>query len=89
MDNVEPIRSDITPAMDTGREMVQFVAEKINDYVNENGYPPASIAFVLVGPDNGDAHTIGQSWSPGDETRSRLHSCAVASAVLMKRALGL
>lgn len=84
-----PIRPDVEPAMNVGREMVQFVAEKINEYVNEHGFPPTSIAFVLVGPDRAEAQTIGQSWSPGDEDRSRLQCCAVASAVLMKRALGL
>ena len=89
MDKVSPIRPDVAPAMDIGREMIQFVAEKINEYVTENGYQPASIAFVLIGPDTGDAVTIGQSWSPGDENRSRLQCCATASAVLMQRALGL
>ena len=78
---VEPIRSDVTPAMDAGREMLQFVAEKINDYVAAHGEPPASIALVLVGPDFAESATHASSWSPGDETKSRLHCCAVASAM--------
>lgn len=89
LSNITPIRPDVAPRMDITREMLQYVSECLNDYVAEHGEPPVSIAFVLIGPDKGDSVTNGYSWSPGDEDKSRLQSCAVASAVLMKRALGL
>lgn len=89
MDNVAPIRPDVQPAMDIPREMIQFVAEKINEYVKENGCEPVSIAFALIGPDAGNSISSAWSWSPGDENRSRLQCCSVASALLMKRALGV
>lgn len=87
--NVEPIRDGIVPGIDSGREMVQFVAEKVAEYTRDNGAQPFAIAFVLVGPDHKDAATDAYSWTPTDEERSRLHCCAVASAVLMKRAIGV
>jgi hypothetical protein len=88
-DNVEPIRSHILPVMDAGREMVQYVAEQLANYVSENGEQPAAIAFVFVGPDKAASDTSAYSWTPLDDDRSRLQCCAVASAVLMKRALGI
>lgn len=85
---VTPLRPDVMPALDVEREMLDFVAMKLRDYVTETGASPRSIALVLVGPDHGDALSIGYSWTPGDEESSRLQCCAVASAVLMKRAIG-
>lgn len=89
VDNVEPIRAGITPELDVAREMVQFVSEKLDIYIDEYGEPPMSIAVVFVGPDRGDAATDAWSWSPIDESKSILHTCSVAAAVLWKRALGL
>ena len=89
MDNVAPIRPTVEPAMDVRREMVQFVAEEIARYVEQTGQEPFSIAFVLLGDDRGDAYSFVNSWTPGDENRSRLQCCATASALLMKRALGV
>ena len=85
--SVVPITPNVEPQLDVEREMLDFVAMKLREYCAEHG-EPASIALVLLGGDTGDGYTIAYSWSPGDENRSRLQCCAVASAVLMKRALG-
>lgn len=84
-----PIRPDVEPTLDIEREMADHVRESVRDYIAENGGPPVTIAFVLIGPDDGAHAAIARSWSPGNEQRSRLQACATAAAVLMKRALGL
>lgn len=83
---VTPIRPEVAPKLDVEREMLDFFAMKLRDYVAENG-EPRSVAFVLVGPDRGDASSTAYSWAPGDEESSRLQCCATAAAVLMKRAI--
>lgn len=88
MPEAVPIRDDVVSALDVGREMVQYVAEQMNAYVAEHGEPLA-IAFVLVGRDRIGAQSVACSWAPSDDQSTRLHTCAVASAVLMQRALGL
>ena len=85
---VTPIRPEVAPTLDVEREMLDFFAMNLRGYIEEHGEPPRSLAFVLVGPDRGDACSTGYSWTPGDEESSRLHCCATASAVLMKRAIG-
>lgn len=87
--NVSPIGPGIVPEIDVEREMIQFVAEKLRDYRETYGMVPEGIAVVFVGQDHSDGVSVAQSWSPGNEERSRLHCCAVGSALLMKRALGV
>lgn len=89
MTDAIPIRPDVVPALDVEREMADHVRETVREYIEENGVPPVTIAFVLIGEDDGAAATIARSWSPGREERSRLQACATAAAVLWKRALGL
>lgn len=84
---VTPLRPDVMPALDVEREMLDFVTTRLREYCADHG-EPRSIAFVLVGPDTGDATTIAYSWTPTNEEASRLQCCATASAVLMKRAIG-
>lgn len=87
--NVTPIASGVIPEIDVEREMIAYIAEQIRDYREAYGISPDSIAVVLIGEDHGDAVTRVHSWSPRNEEKSRLHCCAVASAMLMKRALGI
>lgn len=87
--DVHPITADVQPQLDIEREMLDYVSMKLRDYVTGNGEPPFAIALVLVGRDHGEAKTEASSWAPGDEDSSRLHTCAVAAAVLTKRALGV
>ena len=87
--DVHPITADVQPTLDIEREMLDYVAMKLRDYVTAIGEPPFSIALVLVGRDHGEAKTEASSWAPGDEDSSRLHTCAVASVALTKRALGI
>lgn len=89
MTDPTPIRPDVVPSLDVEREMVDHVRETIREYIEEHGGPPVSIAFVLIGPSEGDTAATARSWSPGNEQRSRLQVCATASAMLMKRALDL
>lgn len=84
-----PISADVLPRTDIEQEMLDFVAIQLQQYRESYDCSPVSIAVVLIGNDDGNAYTDANSWSPGDESRSRLHCCSVASAVLWKRALGL
>jgi hypothetical protein len=86
---VLPIKEGVSPSLDVEREMLSYVSEKLAEYSKMHGQPPASIAFVLVGHGQAGSQTDAYSWSPADETISRLHTCAAAAAVLTKRALGL
>lgn len=83
-----PIRRDVLPKLDVEREMLAFVDEKLNDYRRQYGEPPFAIAMVLVGPDKSDSASSACSWAPGNEDSSRLMTCSVASALLLKRAIG-
>lgn len=87
IDNVQPIRDGIEPTLDIERELIEYAIDKIRRYCEEHG-PPASIALVLIGEARGDAKSQAYSWSPGDDNSSRLHTCSVASAMLMDRAIG-
>jgi hypothetical protein len=89
MDNVTAINPDLMPSIDVEREMISFCAEKIREYRESYGVLPTSIAFCLIGEDDGGSYTDAYSWSPADDSKSRLHTCAVAATVLFKRALGL
>lgn len=84
-----PIKPGIVPKLDVEREMLGFVGDKLREYIEEYSEPPAAIAFVLIGPDRGDAAAVAYSWNPRNENTSRLQTCSTASALLMKRALGL
>ncbi len=42
-----PIREDIAPATDPGRELLDFCANKIRKFEDEHGFIPVSIAMVL------------------------------------------
>ena len=88
MDNVAPIRPNVQPAMDKRREMMQFVAEGLESFFEKNGCEPLSIALVLIGPNEAGISDYVSSWSPGNEDRSREHTCSIAAALLMKRAIG-
>ena len=87
--DVAPIRPDIEPTVDVERELRDYTWDRIRGYVERNGEPPVSIAIVLLGRDHGGSADEAHSWSPGEEERSRLHCCSTASALLLKRALGL
>lgn len=87
-DNVQPIREGIEPRLDIERELIDYAVERIHSYCKEYG-PPASIVFVLIGANKANTMTEAYSWTPQDEDSSRLQCCATASAVLMKRALGI
>lgn len=89
MDNIAPIRSDVAPQLDVEREMLDFVALQLQSYRADYGCAPASIALVLVGDATGDEGTDATSWTPANDRMSRLHVCAIAAAVLWKRALGV
>lgn len=86
MSDIVPIKPEIEPTIDVEREMLDFTAMKLRDYVQEYG-APASIALVLIGPNKAGSHTLAYSWSPKDST-SRFHTCSVAAMALSKRALG-
>lgn len=84
-----PIRPDVVPTVDAEREMLNFFAAKLRENCDLNGRPPHSVAFVFVSHDKVGQQTEGYSWSPTDEESTKLHTCSVASAVLLKRAVGL
>lgn len=86
---VTPIRDGVEPAVDVAREMRDFTWAKIDEYCQNAGRPPHSIAFVLLGsPIDGEGLSIAHSWSPADENTSRMHACATAALLLNLRASG-
>lgn len=82
-----PIREGVEPRIDTGRELLDFCQSKIAQYAEEYGSPPTSIAMVLSGEKNGCRATDAYSWD-ASETWTQLITCSVASAMMMKRAIG-
>lgn len=82
-----PIRAGVEPALDVEREMRDYCWQKIREYTEAYG-PPSEIALVLLGKNEVDAMCLAHSWSPSD-TGTRLRTCAAASALLLKRSLGL
>lgn len=85
---VTPIRPEVAPTLDVEREMLDFFTMRLRQYVDQYG-EPRSLAIVFVGPDSGASVSEASSWTPTDDNSSRLQCCATASAVLMKRAIGV
>jgi hypothetical protein len=72
--------------MDYGRELLDFCTTKITSYAEDYDTPPNAIALVLTGERDGHKFTDAYSWD-ATEKRSRLETCSLASAVLLKRAI--
>lgn len=81
-----PIRDGIAPQTDYGRELLDFCTTKIASYTDCYDTPPTTIALVLSGERDGHKFTDAYSWD-ASEKRSRLETCSLASAVLLKRAI--
>jgi hypothetical protein len=81
-----PIRDGIAPTMDSGRELLDFCTTKIAGFAEYYDAPPTTIALVLLGERDGQKFTDAYSWDT-TEKRTRLETCSLASAVLMKRAI--
>lgn len=82
-----PIRDGIRPRMDFGRELLDFCTTKIAGFTEDYDAPPTTIAPVLSGEKDGQRFTDAYSWDAA-EKRTKLETCSLASAVLLKRAIG-
>ena len=85
-DAVIPIRDGVLPDTDYGRELLDFCTTKITSFTEDYGAPPTSIALVLSGENDGRKFTDAYSWD-ASEKRTKLETCSLASAVLLKRAI--
>lgn len=81
-----PIREGVRPETDYGRELLDFCTTKITGFTEEYGAPPTTIALVLSGEKDGRKFTDAYSWDAA-EKRTKLETCSLASAVLLKRAI--
>ena len=81
-----PLRPGIVPEVDFGRELLDFCATRITQYIDDNCTAPTSIALVLSGHDDDRRYTDAYHYD-ASETRTKLETCSVASAVLLKRAM--
>lgn len=93
-DRVRPIRPDIKPEFNAEHELVDWCRSYIRDNLAANeGRTPRTIALVILGgvfrDEDGtlSSHTTTTSWSP-DDSALRSEGCALAAALLMKRATG-
>jgi hypothetical protein len=81
-----PIREGVRPETDFGRELLDFCTTKITSFTEDYDTPPTSIALVLHGEKDGRKFTDAYSWDAA-EKHTRLETCSIASAVLLKRAI--
>lgn len=85
-EQIIPIREGIQPETDYGRELLDFCTTKISAFTEDYDSPPTTIALVLSGEKDGRKFTDAYSWDAA-EKRTRLETCSLASAVLLKRAI--
>jgi hypothetical protein len=85
-EEVIPIREGVRPATDFGRELLDFCTTKITSFTEDYATPPTTIALVLSGEKDGRKFTDAYIWDAA-EKRTKLETCSLASAVLMKRAI--
>lgn len=85
-DNLVPIRDGVVPATDFGRELLDYCTTKITSFTEDYGAPPTQIALVLSGDKDGRKFTDAYSWDAA-EKHTKLETCSLASAVLLKRAM--
>lgn len=81
-----PIREGVRPETDFGRELLDFCATRIVDFTEDYDSPPTQIALVLSGEKDGRRFTDADSWD-AVQKRTKLETCSLASAVLLKRAI--
>jgi hypothetical protein len=81
-----PIREGVMPETDFGRELLDFCTTKITGFTEDYDSPPTTIALVLSGEKDGCKFTDAYSWD-ASERRTKLETCSLASAVLLKRAM--
>lgn len=85
-ETITPIREGVCPQTDFGRELLDFCTTKITSFTKEYDAPPTTIALVLSGEKDGRKFTDAYSWD-ATEKRTKLETCSLASAVLLKRAM--
>jgi hypothetical protein len=81
-----PIRKNVQPETDFGRELLDFCTTKIVEFTEDYDTPPTSIALVISGEKDGRKFTNAHSWD-ASEKRTKLETCSLAAAVLLKRAM--
>jgi hypothetical protein len=81
-----PIRKGVKPETDFGRELLDFCSTRIVEFTEAYDTPPTTIALVLSGQKNDYRFTDAHSWDAA-EKRSKLETCSLAAAVLLKRAI--
>jgi hypothetical protein len=86
MSDPVPIREGVEPKTDFEREILDFCVSKITGFAEDYDTPPTTIALVLSGEKDDRKFTDAYSWD-ASEKRSRLETCSLASAVLLKRAI--
>lgn len=84
MSTPTPIRSDVVPAADLSREMLDYCAIRLAKHRKEFGDDPDRIAFVTMSKKGKMVHSF--SMQP-DAEQDCLATCASAAALLLSRAL--
>jgi hypothetical protein len=85
-DTPVPIRKGVRPETDFGRELLDFCTTKITSFTEDYNTPPTTIALVISGEKDGQKFTDAYSWDAAEKS-SKLETCSVAAAVLLKRAM--
>lgn len=67
-------------------ELLDFCTTKITGFTEDYDAPPTQIALVLSGDKDGKRFTDAYSWDAA-EKRTKLETCSLAAAVLLKRAI--
>lgn len=78
-----PIRAGVQPRFDAERELVDFMALKVEGHIRDFGEPPEDVALVLG---SGKGRSVSSWTLCGDGDKAA--TCGAAAALLLVRAAG-